>query len=282
MAAAVHRFACTQCGLCCNRSPEIELSEAAALADVFVLRLMFRLLRQPRAGSGEAFFQRKRFLGDYAARKRALRTRIDGRMVEESEYLVVSALTLDTGAGACGALADGRCGIYQRRPFACRTVPFHYTGVEAEAARDLAAFVATPGYRCDSGPAAPVVIEAGRIVDTDARGARAAALAAAERDRAWKDAIVRRLKAPAGLPLPSFAQLEASAALGAVTTSMRAAWQVAVDAGLMHADEGRDLVEAQLATIERELAPGRASPESHRTLVEMRAEYLHRPQPGRM
>ena len=275
MATAVHRFACTQCGLCCNRSPEVELSEAAALADVFVFRLMFRLLRQPRAGSGEAFFQRKRFLGGYAARKRALRTRIDGRTVEESEYLVVSALTLDSGAGACGALADGRCAIYQRRPFACRTVPFHYTGVEAEAARDLAAFVATPGYRCDTGPDAPVVIEAGRIVDADALGERAAALAAAERDRAWKDAIVRRLKAPAGLPLPSYAQLEASAAYGAVTTSMRAAWQVAVDAGLMRADGARALVATQLATIERELALGRASPETRRTLAEMRAEYLH-------
>ena len=273
MAAAVHRFACTQCGLCCNRSPEVELSEAAALADVFVFRLMFRLHRQPRASSGEAFFQRKRFLSDYAARKRTLRTRRDGRMVEESEYLIVSALTLDTGSGACCALAEGRCGIYDRRPLACRTVPFHYTGVEAEAADDLAAFVATPGYCCDTGLEAPVVIEGGRIVDAEARHERAAALATAARDRAWKEAIVRRLKAPGSLPLPSFAQIEVSAAHGAVTTSMRAAWQVAADAGLMAQSECDRLVAMQHTAIERELALGRASPADRQTLMEMREEY---------
>jgi hypothetical protein len=36
------RFACTSCGQCCNRSPEVELSETLDLADAFVFRLMFR------------------------------------------------------------------------------------------------------------------------------------------------------------------------------------------------------------------------------------------------
>ena len=63
----VRRFACTQCGACCNRSPEVELSEAAALADLFVFRLMFRIYERPRAfagylacgrsGSAEAFHE---------------------------------------------------------------------------------------------------------------------------------------------------------------------------------------------------------------------------------
>lgn len=272
---AVLRFACTQCGRCCNRSPEVELSEAAPLADVFVFRLLFRLHRLPRGladyrachphDSAEVFFERKRLLESYAVRKRALR--------HEAEYLIISALTLDTGAGACTALEDGRCAIYDRRPFACRTVPLHYTGVEAAAASDLAAFVATPGYACATGDDAPIVLESGRIVDPGTRQARADALAAAERDGAWKQAIVRRMKDPGDLPLPALQQVEASAAHGAVSTSMRAAWQVAVDAGLMALEECRALLRAQLAVIDRELVLGRVKPDARQTLAEMRSEY---------
>jgi Fe-S-cluster containining protein len=194
-----------------------------------------------------------------------------------SNYLVISALTLDTVAGACTALENGRCSIYRRRPFACRTVPLHYTGVEAAAADDLAAFVATPGYACDTGEGAPVAIDQGTIVDPPMWEARAAALAAAERDREWKQAILRRMKSGAagGLPLPTQRQVETSAAYGAVSTSMRAAWQVAVDAGLMAADECRALTQAQLATIERELAFGHGSVDARQTLAEMRGEYRY-------
>lgn len=275
-----HRFACTQCGRCCNRSPEVELSEAADLADVFVFRLMFRLYRLPWGlGGSEAFLQKKRLLAAYAARKRPIKTRIAGRAVEETEYLVISALTLDTGAGTCSALdAAGRCGIYARRPFACRTVPFHYTGVEAAAEADLAAFVATPGYRCDASESAPVAIADGRIVHPAMRQARAEALAMAERDGAWKQAIVRRMKAgqSGGLPLPTLKQVEGAAARGALTTSMRAAWQIAADSGLIAAAECEALLRAQLAAIGRELALGRAAPDTLATLAEMQGEYRRR------
>ena len=43
MTAPSRHFACTQCGKCCDRAPEVELGEAAALADVFVWQLLFRL-----------------------------------------------------------------------------------------------------------------------------------------------------------------------------------------------------------------------------------------------
>ena len=265
------------------------MSETARLADVFVFRLMFLLYRLPRrlgefrqrrpelANAAEALVERKRMLAAYAARKRAVRTRREGRIVEENEYLIISALALDTRTGACGALHDGRCTIYPRRPFACRTVPLHYTALEATAASDLAEFVATPGHACETGDEAPVVIEDGRIADPSMRQVRAEALAAAEGDRAWKQAILRRLKAADGeLPLPTLQQIEANAPYGATTTSMRAAWQVAVDSGLMIAEECRALLRAQLAVIERELDIGCGSADMRQTLAEMRTEYRYR------
>jgi Fe-S-cluster containining protein len=271
------RFACTRCGACCDRSPEVELSEAAALADVFVFRLMFRLYRlpgTPAGGSGAAFYERKRLLAAFAARKYAVKARQDGKTVEHVNYLTISALTLDTGAGACAALSGGRCTLYERRPLACRSLPFHYSRPEASAESDLEAFVATPGYACDTGAGAPVVLESGRIVDPQARQARGEALALAGRDRPWKEAILRRLKTDSRNDgLPSRREIEANAPFGVTTTSMRVAWQIAAEAGLIGADECRALIATQAALIDRELAAANCAPATRETLSEMRAEH---------
>ena len=37
------RFACTSCGRCCDRGPEMELGEATRLADTFITALLFRV-----------------------------------------------------------------------------------------------------------------------------------------------------------------------------------------------------------------------------------------------
>lgn len=281
----IRRFACTACGKCCNRSPEVELSEAAALADVFVFRLMFRFYALPRtlgdylrdrpaeANASEAFYQKKRLLSANAALKRPLKIRRGGQAVEYVRYLMISALSLDTSPGACSALEGTSCGIYERRPYACRTVPFHYSRVEACAEGDLDAFVATVGYGCDTSETAPVVIQSGRIVDEGVTEMRSNALALSEGDGRWRDAIVRRMKAGGDGSLPSLREIEATASAGAATVSMGAAWQIAAEAGLIGSEEYRSLITAQLALINRQLAGGRSTQDAHETLLDMRAEY---------
>lgn len=282
MENGVRRFACTACGKCCNRSPEVELSEAAALADKFVFRLMFRFYalprslsdylrdRAPNANASEAFYQKKRLLGAQSAFKRPLKIRRDGKAVEYMQYLTISALSLDTSPGACSALEGTSCGIYERRPYACRTVPFHYSRVEASVAADLEDFVATEGYRCDTGDNAPIVIQFGRIVDESALQARSEALALGERDARWRELIVRRMRRgdESGLK-----DIESAASVGAAATSMRVAWQIAADAGLIAPEECRSLLVAQLSLIDRELAAARSAQDEHETLLDMRAEY---------
>jgi Fe-S-cluster containining protein len=284
--SCVQRFACTACGKCCNRSPEVELSEAAGLADVFVFRLMFRFYALPRAlgdylrdrpteaNASEAFYQKKRLLSANAALKRPLKIRRDGKAVEYVQYLTMSALSLDTTPGACSALEGTSCAIYERRPYACRTVPFHYSRVEASAESDLKEFVATEGYRCDTGEDAPVVIQSDRIVDESVKQTRAEAHALSESDQIWREAIVRRMKtAQSDDFVPSLKDIEASASVGAATTSMGMAWQIAADAGLLSWEEYSSLIAAQLALIDRELAGGRCAHDARETLLEMRADY---------
>ena len=265
--------------MCCNRSPEVELSEAAALADVFVFRLLFRLYILPlspeRGTASELFYQKKRLLAAHAARKYPKKVMRGGKSVERIHYLMLSALALDTRSGACAALEDARCGIYERRPLGCRTVPFHYARADALAVEDLDRFVSTPGYRCDVGNTAPMVIEGGRIVDKGSLEARAQANTVAEADSGWKEAIVRRMKQGvfAGSPLPTPNDVEEQAGFGALTVSMRVAWEIAVDAGILSVEQSDALVRAQLRTIETELANAGCAGADAETLTEMAAEY---------
>ena len=279
------RFACSRCGACCNRSPEVELAEAGALADMFVFRLMFRLYLLPRnyagylasgrtADSSDGFHESKRLPNAFAVRKSTTKRVHAGKPVEYTNYLTISALTLDAGLGVCSALNFGRCGIYDRRPLACRTVPFHYSRPEASAERDLAEFAARPGYLCDTSAGAPVVLEGGRIVDAEWRSVRGSALDYADQGRSWRDAILRAMKSnPGNKPLPSLAEIEANAAYGVTTTSMRVAWEIAVHAGLMSGEECERLVTAQAETIDRALTVTGCVQATRDTLLEMRAEY---------
>ena len=278
----VRRFSCTLCGACCNRSPEVELSEAAALGDVFVFRLMFRLISLPRhaergqIGSSELFYQKKRLLAGHAAARYSTKVMRGGKAVETVQYLMISALAMDMSPGACTALKSGRCSIHAKRPLSCRTVPFHYSRAEGLALADFDSFVSTPGYRCDTGKDAALFFNDGRIVNEEVCHARTSAAELARRDRPWKEAIVRHMRSRgAGNDLPSLQELRANAAVAAMTTSMRAGWQIAAALKLMTQEQELALVRLQLETIRRELANFSGSLSDAQTLREMAAEYRH-------
>ena len=217
------------------------MSEAAGLADVFQFHLMFRLYRLPDKlsdylATGERgpnaaadYFGRKRMLSTFAARKYPMKLTRDGKAVAYTRYLMLSAIAEDIGSGACSALRGSLCGIRERRPLSCRSAPLHYSRPEVTAERDLAAFAATPGFRCDTSEKAPVVLRDGRVVDEEMAAARTAAVEIARRDRRWSAAIVDRL----GKELPSLDEIEANTSVAATTVPMTVAWTIARDAGLI-------------------------------------------------
>ncbi|MBV9529430.1 YkgJ family cysteine cluster protein [Sphingomonas sp.] len=275
--SGVRHFACTQCGKCCNRAPEVELSEAASLADVFVFRLLFRVYSLPRApergADAEVFYQKKRLLAAHAARKSPVKLMRQSKPVDSTSYLLISALALDTLPGACAALDEGRCSIHDRRPLGCRSVPFHYSRPHGLALADFDAFVATPGYACDTSEAGAPFLQGGRIVDAPTLQARGDALQLATIDRPWKEAIVRAMKRGSDSSLPSLADIEANAGFAAMTASMRTAWEIAADTGLLGREKARGLIQQQLATIEREVQRGERSAADWQTLQEMCRDY---------
>jgi len=117
------------------------------------------------------------------------------------------------------------------------------------------------------------VLESGRIIDAATQQARTDALSVSQSDQRWKRAIVRRMKGNIGTEalLPSLHDVEASAGFGALTISMRVAWEIAADEGLI--GSVGVLVRTQLQTIEREISNGGCSGDDLSTLAEMAVEY---------
>ncbi|MBX7200926.1 MAG: YkgJ family cysteine cluster protein [Rhodospirillaceae bacterium] len=250
-------FACTACGKCCTRGPEMELSEATRLADVFITRLMFKLHSLPLdARSARVTLWAKREGSILPARKalaeaRAWITRFSlhdetDAINERSLHLTLSALPVHGGPG-CPALAGDRCGIYARRPACCGTVPFHYSRAPSTLGAYLDAFVRTPGHACDTSKAAPKVLRGGALAGPALVQLRGDGVALAAADRPWKAAIAALVRsADAGRAgLPSYAEILRNAATGATTVPMLAAWRVARREGFMTVPAFEDVCRKQ-------------------------------------
>ena len=285
MTALSRHFACTQCGKCCDRAPEVELGEAAALADVFFWQMLFRLYSLPRsiadfpAGgaprelAAAQFFESRKLLDAFAAHTFHAKAVVDGKPQQRTFYLTISALAFDPPGAGCPALDGPLCSIHPRRPLTCRSVPLHYSRTLSFAAEDLDRFTATPGYACATGIDAPLVLEGGKVVDHDIAAARENAAALAQRDAPWKAALVKAMKR--GDPrVPTLVQVEQNAARGALTAPMRAGWEIAAEAGLLEPDQLEDLRQRQRAALDRlsaspaiNLASAQAIAEQRRTLA---------------
>lgn len=263
----VRRFACTSCGKCCDRGPEMELSEATALADTFVISLMFKAHSIPLSERSEratqwwreqesriplraAFEEKRRHLALFASRRRTERRN------ERELYLDISAIVDDYGNGKCPALKGGLCSIYDKRPLTCRTVPLHYSRPPSVLKSYFDKFTTTPGYECDTinGP----VILSGNIVSPDMRAFRDRAVTMAKADRRWKEHLLAFMDDPeeaerAGLPTYE-AVLSNSDNGYATSLPIIVGWRVAEYAGIISSAELKTVCDKQVALINAEIA----------------------------
>lgn len=257
----------------------MELSEAAGLADHFVFRLLFRPYDLPEVPQAEspaeraAFFGRKRLIRAFAAKSWPLRSSQRGE--GKTRYLVLSALALDGRTGSCPALVDNRCSIWSERPLTCRSVPLHYSIPDPAMIWRFDAFVATPGFACDTSADAPLLIADGALVDPAMTSARREAVGLATGETRWKQAIVAQMRPgqPYAESLPTREQIDQHAAAHALTVPMAVAWHIAAHAGLLKAEAVAGLLDRQLRCLDRELATECWDPAERRTLIEMRADY---------
>lgn len=268
-ASQARRFACNACGQCCNRGPEIELGEAASLADTFITSILFKAHSVPLNARSESAAQwwRKRESRiplrpalDEARQHHTVFAghRLNDRRRERQVYLDISAIVDDDGQGRCPALAGTQCSIYDKRPLTCRTVPLHYSRSPSTLLAYFDRFAGTPGYRCDTGPDAPPVLDGNRILDSVVSQSRYMALARAKEDRPWKRAIVATMESEdvaAAIGLPNLYAVLHHADNGFATQlPMIVAWRIAVEAGIMARHDFLDACGHQARLVRHKLA----------------------------
>jgi Fe-S-cluster containining protein len=254
--ASERRFACTSCGMCCNTGPEMELSEATALADKFITSLYLRVWSIPLAKGSKrvspALDEDRRHVGHFSVRDKT--DRPNGR----SLHLTISARTIDREKGRCPALIDKRCGIYEERPLSCRAVPLHFSKPDSQLARALDAFVRLPGHLCDTSSEAPVVFDGQHVTDASMQQARVDALNLAKSDLLWKKEILALMDNPTAalaVGLPTYEQVVRHSDSGmAASVSMLAAWRVAKNAGVIAPRSFAEICEKQIALLKAEIA----------------------------
>jgi Fe-S-cluster containining protein len=259
----------------------MELSEATALADVFITQLLFRIHAIPTtvhtaraqdwlAASGssaalgraivEAHRHAEKFaaLGDVGA---------DGW----TRYLVLSALPMQVTTGRCPALTGGRCGIYERRPHACRTAPFHYSRPDSALAAALEQFVARPDYRCRSDSESPMALRNGVIVDPAFAASRKDAMDLQETEKPWRRAIAAALTGPHSgeFGLPGYRDVFMNSRLGRATgVPMKTAWMIGQAVGVFSSAQIQDILAKQI-----ELLRVEGASETEAARREMLADY---------
>lgn len=244
----LRRFACTSCGRCCDGGPEMELGEAAALAETFITRVMFKVHSLPlyetsrRAALwhgaqvsqlpvGPALAEMREHLSRFSVRDEIDKAR--GR----SLHLTISAIAVDLEPVRCPALRDNVCSIYDVRPLTCRTVPLHYSRPPSSLAGYLDEFVAKPGHACSVSATAPVALNGQAILDEAVEKARSAAFEMSAADYAWKREIAAAMADPdtaAACGLPSHELVQQNSDRGVASlVSMLAPWRIATRLGVL-------------------------------------------------
>lgn len=265
----------------------MELGEAAGLADRFILSVLFKVHSLPlddrsdyaarwwqeqgsRIPLRPALEEQRRHLSQFASRRQ------NDKACGRQALLTISAIVQDEGQGACPALREGLCGIYETRPLTCRTVPLHYSRAPSTLRAYLDGFAATPGYRCDTGQEAPVVLDGSRIIAAPVEQVRLEAVERAKQDRVWKDHLLAVMddEPQARLAqLPTYAEVLANTDAGYATLlPMVVAWRVAERHGLMPRDRLEALCRSQVAMIKDGIASNPA-PDRLRELVDLLAVY---------
>ena len=265
----VRHFACTSCGKCCNRGPEMELSEATLLADKFVTSLLLKVHSLPsnersqwaadwwetqksRVPLRPALDEHRRHLKNFASR------RVVEKHRERQIFLTISAIVDDDGQGRCPALAGKLCGIYEIRPQTCRTVPLHYSRSPSVLQNYLDDFTNTPVYQCDTSSVAPIILNRNNVVDFKIRESREKAIGLAKADRSWKKHILALMddaEQAREVGLPTYDAVLTNSDNGYATElPMIVAWRVAKRNNILSVAKLHDLCGKQIRLIEAEIA----------------------------
>ena len=171
MVSDIH-FACTGCGKCCDAPPTFTIAEALELYRDFILTVRLAgPIADARLPSSHPAVIAYRMQRTHLQAHGALGFQLDvegGRSFEATLQIYAGGLRPGNDDPCPMLREDNLCGIYERRPQKCRTVPFDYWLAEpiavATAGERLVAALQR-GWQCDVSAAAPVVAAGGVLTE---------------------------------------------------------------------------------------------------------------------
>jgi len=133
----------------------------------------------------------------------------------------------------------------------------HYSRAPSTLGRYIDSFTSTPGYRCDTTPSAPMVLNGNEVLDPLICEHRNQAIELAKIDRTWKKHMLQLMdddKQAGAAQLPTFKAVIENANRGYFTQlPMIVAWRAAMRIGLLSSADFTDICRKQLALIKARL-----------------------------
>ncbi len=168
---AMLHFGCTLCGKCCtlNGSDDLFLTidEFDKYANDFLLQGIVTISNPP--ASEAKLVAQNNGIADpivIADIERTLASQCDVLHFDGPPFslsLTAHVAMLPKVGGACWALVDNKCSIYQSRPYSCQTYPFPINA-PLSAAEELINEVMRGDVDCDTSDSAPPLIDNGMIL----------------------------------------------------------------------------------------------------------------------
>ena len=141
------RFACTACGLCCYGVLPLTIEEALARAERFPLAMSIMPIKPGVRGH-----------------QSVAKTGASLQMTPKNKILLsISPVSFIPPSMPCPDLAPNNlCSVHETKPVRCRAMPF-YAYKDEDHQSDM--LKPRPGWKCATGPDAPVVYRDHKIVD---------------------------------------------------------------------------------------------------------------------
>lgn len=141
------RFSCTACGRCCYGMLPLTVDEALGNAETFPLAICITPIKVGSRG--------------YSIADR-IGVVFEARSNKKLSLLVFPAAFIPPSMPCPNLTSSNLCGVHERKPLRCRTMPFYAYKDEAHQSDML---VPRTGWLCNTGDDAPIVYEDREIVE---------------------------------------------------------------------------------------------------------------------
>lgn len=159
LASDTIHFSCTQCGKCCQKSPNMHFYDALDLSDEFIFQTSHHaILSYDKQPLDDALIEHYKVLGHTI-----IAPEFEAKLFYFIDFLPVSYPSYNN----CSKLVNNQCSIYGKRPSSCKLAPFNTHFDDTQQWRTLEYFrknTENENWQCRFDEQSPIVFKDKQIV----------------------------------------------------------------------------------------------------------------------